>query len=54
MKDTRVVSQTYGHVRAGTCIKIMQVENKLAKVRVVSVGWNQHEVYLIPKSIIGL
>jgi hypothetical protein len=54
MKDVRVVSQTYGHVRAGTRVKIMQMENNQARVRVVSVGWNQSEIYVLPKSILGI
>ena len=54
MKDVRVVSQTYGHVRAGTRVKLMQVENNQARVRVVSAGWNQCEIYVVPKSILGV
>lgn len=50
----RVVSTTHGHVRAGTRVKILQVEGRLARVRVVSVGWNQFEVYNLPRAFVGL
>lgn len=52
MKNVRVVSQTYGPVRAGTRVVVLQTENARAKVRVVSVGWNQNEVYFVPTSVV--
>ncbi len=52
-KDVRVVSQTYESIRAGTHVKVLQTENGRAKVRVVSPGWNQFEVYFVPKSIVS-
>jgi hypothetical protein len=50
----RVVSKTHGHVRAGMRVRILQVEGKSARVRVISVGWNQFEVYNLPRTIVGL
>lgn len=50
----RVVSQTHGHVKAGTRVKILQVDGASARVRVVSVGWNQFEVYNVPRTFVGL
>jgi hypothetical protein len=49
----RVMSQTYESVRAGARVQILQIENGRAKVRVVSPGWNQFEVYVVPKSIVS-
>lgn len=54
LNSIRVVSQTHGRVRAGTHVKVLQSENRHVKVRVVSVGWNQGEVYVVPKSIFGI
>jgi hypothetical protein len=50
----RVISKTHGVVRAGTRVKVLQVEGLSARVRVVSIGWNQFEVYVIPRSVVGL
>jgi hypothetical protein len=43
-----VVSQDYQRIRAGTVVNILQREGKIARVRVISIGWNQFEVYTIP------
>lgn len=50
----RVISKTHGVVRAGTRVKVLQVEGMSARIRVVSIGWNQFEVYTIPRSVVGL
>jgi hypothetical protein len=54
LNNVRVASQTHGRVRAGTRVQVLQSENRHVKVRVVSVGWNQGEVYVVPKSILGI
>lgn len=50
----RVVSESFGPVRAGTRVKILHYENHTARIRVMSTGWNQFEVYNVPKRIVGL
>ncbi len=50
----KVVSESFGPVRAGTRVRLLQKENQTAKVRVISPGWNQFEVYYVPKRLVGL